>query len=415
MSLPIIDPRIATNSYAEDPIQRKLQIDELKKHIQGGQNKEEQLREACQGFESVFIQQIWEQMRKGVPKSGLMEGRDQEMYQSLFDVELSKKMASAGGIGLADMLYEQLSVKLGEASRATSPGMLKGNQVMKELDEPGNPIELKPYYGSLKIDPETELAQRRGESVPGSLYDELKEDGLEYVNPYVLAGQTVPVIEKPEAEIEENLQADNTLPLSDLKAWQQMASTAVHAYVGNMQQDVDSVGSIGVAKNNIQQSNTTPAGIGTLIRKQEGQAPGVKIINPADIASLMEVMVNKTQGVSQGIGFPGDIQAAAASAMEVPGFSGMKAPFPKSLLNPQVQQLSTGINSANIFDPSVSVRGFGQMPRTGIISEAEVESSIIPGKATTPLTGVNKSTNEQSELSSIPEGMFMSFDDIPDI
>ena len=91
MSLPIVDPRLAVAGYSDNETQRKLQIDELKKHIQGGQNKEKQLREACEGFEAVFLQKIWEQMRQGIPKSGLMESRDQEMYQSLFDVELSKK------------------------------------------------------------------------------------------------------------------------------------------------------------------------------------------------------------------------------------------------------------------------------------------------------------------------------------
>ena len=51
-----------------------------------------------------------------------MHSKDEEMYQSLFDVELCKKMAGAGGIGLADMLYEQLSQQLVNSGRTTSPG-----------------------------------------------------------------------------------------------------------------------------------------------------------------------------------------------------------------------------------------------------------------------------------------------------
>lgn len=60
-------------------------------------------------------------MRKNVTKEGYLHGRDEESYQSMFDQELAKKMAEAGGIGLADMLEQQLSVKLGKASIASSP------------------------------------------------------------------------------------------------------------------------------------------------------------------------------------------------------------------------------------------------------------------------------------------------------
>ena len=59
------------------------------------ENKEKQLKEACEGFEAVFVQKLWEQMRQTMPKGGYMHSRDEEMYQSMFDVELSKKMASA--------------------------------------------------------------------------------------------------------------------------------------------------------------------------------------------------------------------------------------------------------------------------------------------------------------------------------
>lgn len=83
-------------------------------------DKEKKLREACEGFESIFIQKMWEQMRATVPKSGLMQSREEHVWQGMFDQELAKKMASAGGIGLADMMYEQLSRDLVSASRAAA-------------------------------------------------------------------------------------------------------------------------------------------------------------------------------------------------------------------------------------------------------------------------------------------------------
>ncbi|MCR4667383.1 MAG: rod-binding protein [Desulfovibrio sp.] len=81
--------------------------------------KEKKLREACEGFESIFIQKMWQEMRKSVHQSSLLHGKEEQFWQDMYDQELAKKMTSAGGIGLADMMYEQLSRNLTSASQAT--------------------------------------------------------------------------------------------------------------------------------------------------------------------------------------------------------------------------------------------------------------------------------------------------------
>ena len=78
------------------------------------------LREACEGFESIFIQKMWQEMRNAVPKGGLFQGREEKFWQDMYDQELSKSMTKSGGIGLADMMYEQLSKSLGDASKSTA-------------------------------------------------------------------------------------------------------------------------------------------------------------------------------------------------------------------------------------------------------------------------------------------------------
>lgn len=68
------------------------------------------LRAACKEMEAVFLNLMLTQMRKTVPKSGLLGNNSEEkMLTSLLDTELTKNMAQAGGMGLADMLYQQLS------------------------------------------------------------------------------------------------------------------------------------------------------------------------------------------------------------------------------------------------------------------------------------------------------------------
>lgn len=121
-----VDPRFAMEAAnTQDLVQKKLAIDAMKKRVSGGPSEEAKLREACEGFESIFLQKMWEQMRKNVKKEGYLHSKDEEAYQSMFDTELAKKMASAGGIGLGDMLYEQLSQKLTYSSRATGPGPMR--------------------------------------------------------------------------------------------------------------------------------------------------------------------------------------------------------------------------------------------------------------------------------------------------
>ncbi len=126
MSTPPVDPTLALQEAAQnDLVRRKLDMDALKKRLGDTRTQQQKLRESCEGFEAVFIQKMWEQMRKNVSKEGYLHSKDEETYQSLFDVELSKKMASAGGIGLADMLYEQLSQQLENTGRTTSPRSAK--------------------------------------------------------------------------------------------------------------------------------------------------------------------------------------------------------------------------------------------------------------------------------------------------
>ena len=121
-----VDPKLATAASAQHELtQRKLEMDALRKRLRTDPSKEQKLREACEGFESIFVQKMWEQMRATLPKEGYLHSKEEEFWQSMFDQELAKKMTSAGGIGLADMIYEQLSTKLTDASRTTAPSSVR--------------------------------------------------------------------------------------------------------------------------------------------------------------------------------------------------------------------------------------------------------------------------------------------------
>lgn len=67
------------------------------------------LQAACKDMESLFLSYLLKEMRATVDKSGFISGgKAEEIFTSLLDVEYSKQMSSAGGIGLASLLLQQL-------------------------------------------------------------------------------------------------------------------------------------------------------------------------------------------------------------------------------------------------------------------------------------------------------------------
>ncbi|HBT78814.1 MAG TPA: peptidase [Selenomonas sp.] len=72
--------------------------------------KEQKLKEACQGFEAMFLTLMYKQMRNTVPKDPLFgESNAMNIFKDMRDTQLMQNVASAGGMGLADMLYKQLA------------------------------------------------------------------------------------------------------------------------------------------------------------------------------------------------------------------------------------------------------------------------------------------------------------------
>jgi flagellar protein FlgJ len=70
---------------------------------------EPQLHAVCTEMESLFINYLIQEMRATIDKSGFISGgRAEEIFTSMLDVELSRKISAVGGIGLSSILMEQL-------------------------------------------------------------------------------------------------------------------------------------------------------------------------------------------------------------------------------------------------------------------------------------------------------------------
>ena len=72
--------------------------------------EEQKIWKSAQDFEAFFLSQLFSQMRKTVPKNDLFGNKKrEELFQGLLDEEVCKNLAKGKGLGLAEMLYKQLT------------------------------------------------------------------------------------------------------------------------------------------------------------------------------------------------------------------------------------------------------------------------------------------------------------------
>ena len=84
---------------------------------------EKEIEKVSRDFESVFLHKLLTAMRKTVPKSGLLDSFASDMYQSMMDEEIAKEMSTKKGMGMGEMIYNELSninrVRRGQSIQST--------------------------------------------------------------------------------------------------------------------------------------------------------------------------------------------------------------------------------------------------------------------------------------------------------
>jgi flagellar protein FlgJ len=69
---------------------------------------ETKLKDACQQFESLFLSQMLKEMKKSIPKADGEGNKEKDTYEDMMYEEVAKSMASSGGVGMANILYQQM-------------------------------------------------------------------------------------------------------------------------------------------------------------------------------------------------------------------------------------------------------------------------------------------------------------------
>lgn len=84
---------------------------------ESAQNKtsknDRRLWDACIEMESIFVGKMLKEMRKTVPKTGWIDGGfAEEIFEDMLYDEYAMSMSRNSNLGMAKMLYDQLSRKL---------------------------------------------------------------------------------------------------------------------------------------------------------------------------------------------------------------------------------------------------------------------------------------------------------------
>lgn len=88
-------------------VQERAMGSGLQKGAAGGDQK---LMEACREFESLFVKQMLNSMKKTVPESDLMSGgMGEDIFEDMLYDKYAQSISRTADLGIARMLYSELS------------------------------------------------------------------------------------------------------------------------------------------------------------------------------------------------------------------------------------------------------------------------------------------------------------------
>lgn len=100
---------------------------------QANSTPDEAIEDVAAQFESLFVQMMLKSMRDATIDGGLFNSRQMEVYQGMFDKQLSLGLSGQGGLGLAEILVEELGGSRsaleprGDTPTTISPAYLRAN------------------------------------------------------------------------------------------------------------------------------------------------------------------------------------------------------------------------------------------------------------------------------------------------
>lgn len=67
------------------------------------------IRKVARDFEAIFMRMLFKEMRNTIQRTSLMgNSRAMEYFESMYDEQVADQMTEAGGVGFANVVYQQL-------------------------------------------------------------------------------------------------------------------------------------------------------------------------------------------------------------------------------------------------------------------------------------------------------------------
>ncbi len=97
------------NQYIDNNKAKDFEV--LMEKAKNGEQEDEVLKEACKEFESYFLQTVMKEMRKTIPENDqfIKKGQGEKIFTDMLDEQYAKMSADQETVGLANMLYKQMS------------------------------------------------------------------------------------------------------------------------------------------------------------------------------------------------------------------------------------------------------------------------------------------------------------------
>jgi flagellar protein FlgJ len=101
-----------------------------------------QIDETAKGFESIFLQMMFKEMRKTIEKSEFLEGNSSamDMYEDMLDEQLVESLAAQEFLGIGKMVRDQIE-DIQKTSHGAFSDVIRKRMVEQaaELNRPPNP------------------------------------------------------------------------------------------------------------------------------------------------------------------------------------------------------------------------------------------------------------------------------------
>ena len=85
---------------------------------------DKELKKVCSDFEGIMMNMMFKEMKATIPKSDLIpQDSGSEIFNSMLDDKLMEEASKKQGMGLADILYKQLSRQLKATVKPVDEGV----------------------------------------------------------------------------------------------------------------------------------------------------------------------------------------------------------------------------------------------------------------------------------------------------